>query len=136
MDCATRDDYLMTPQGLEELEAVYAAKAAKAGDRELLAARRANYPQLRCVKCQHPQTTEQSIYVLQTWERENQCAYSVGAEIRCTTEMTGYTFSDGSSRYAGCEKCGGDTLTSIHRPATRQRAAKAATLAETASCPF
>ena len=136
MDCSTHDDYLMTPQGLGELEAVYAAKAAKAGDRELLNARRAKYRQLRCVKCQHPQTTEQSIFILEAYERENQCAYD-GDVIRVRGEgERGYRFSDGSSRYCGCEKCGGDTLRPIHRPATRQRVAKAATLAETASCPF
>jgi hypothetical protein len=137
MTCPNPLDWQLTPQGQSELDVDYQAKAAKAGDREIADARRAHYPQLRCVSCQQPQTTEQSVFIIKAYERENQCAYDGVDEIRLRSEGdTGYRFSDGSSRYCACEKCGRDTLRAIYRPAKRERTAKAATLLETASCPF
>jgi hypothetical protein len=136
MTCAVASDYALTPQGQAEEVFDYLAAEAKAGDKYLLAERRRLYPQLRCVTCNKTQSTEQSEFVMRSYEEENGSRFD-GDLIRVRGEgVSGFHFRDGSSRYAGCEHCGGDSLRPMRTGSGIKRAKKAEKLAEVKSCAF
>lgn len=139
MTCAVASDYALTPQGQAEAVFDYLAAEAKADDKYLLAERRRLYPQLRCAAsgCGKVQTTEHSEFVMRSYEAENGGAAFDGDLIRVRGEgVSGFRFQDGSSRYAGCEHCGGDSLRPMPTGAGVKRARKAEKLAEVKSCAF